>query len=187
MGLLSPGPAIVAAVQTAFARGREVALPFGLGLAVGASLWCLFALAGLALIFRTHPELFRAVRLAGGLYVLWVGWRLWRAAAEPLPEPAEKRFGRGFLGGMLLNLSNPKPALFYAALILQLFPGELAPARQAAIYGAALSTELFWYSAVTTAMSTAAMRRHYFGAKFWIDRVAAIALSALGILLIAGN
>ncbi|WBU63038.1 LysE family translocator [Paracoccus aerodenitrificans] len=187
IALLSPGPAIIAAIQTSFSRGREVALPFGLGLAVGASLWCLFALAGLALIFQTHPGIYYAVKILGGLYILWVAFGLWRAAREPLPEAAEKRFGRGFIGGVLLNLSNPKPALFYATLILQLFPGPLSIAKQATIYVTALSTELFWYALVTIAMSTAAPRRRYFGAKFWIDRAAALALFVLALLLIFGN
>lgn len=184
VALLSPGPAIVAAIQTSFSRGRDVALPFGLGLAVGASLWCLFAIAGLSLIFKTHPQVYYAVKIIGGIYILWVALGLWRAASAPLPEAAEKKFGRGFIGGILLNLSNPKPALFYAALILKLFPGPLSLAQNATIYATALGTELFWYATVTIAMSTAAMRRRYFGAKFWIDRAAAIALFALGCLLI---
>ena len=184
LAILSPGPAIIAAIQTAFSRGREVALPFGMGLAFGASLWGLFALAGLAVIFKLHPELYRGVKIAGGIYLLWMAWGLWRAATQPLPEAAEKRFGRGFWGGVLLNLSNPKPALFYSALLLSLFPGPLSLAKQASIYATALSTEVFWYAVVTIGMSTATMRRRYFGAKFWIDRAAAVALFALGILLI---
>ncbi|WBU59019.1 LysE family translocator [Paracoccus albus] len=182
--MLSPGPAIVAAIQTSFSRGREVALPFGLGLALGASLWCLFALGGLSLLFRTYPALYHAVKILGGVYILWFAWGMWRGAAAPLPEAAEKKFGRGFIGGVLLNLSNPKPALFYAALILRLFPGPLSLIDNASIYVVALSTELFWYATVTIAMSTAPMRRRYFGAKFWIDRTAALALFALGLLLI---
>ncbi|MDO5641954.1 MAG: LysE family translocator [Paracoccus sp. (in: a-proteobacteria)] len=184
VALLSPGPAIVAAIQTSFSRGREVALPFGLGLAFGASLWCLFSLAGLALAFRAYPPLYHVVRILGGIYILWFAYGLWRAAEAPLPEAAEKRFGRGFLGGVLLNLSNPKPALFYAALILKLFPGTLSLAQNAAIYATALATELFWYGAVTLTMSAGPMRLRYFGAKFWIDRIAAIALFVLGALLI---
>lgn len=184
VGLLTPGPAIIAAIQTSFSRGRQVALPFGLGLALGASFWCLFAIAGLALIFRTHPQIYYAFKVLGGLYVIWVGLGLWRSARAPLPEAAEKKFGRGFIGGVLLNLSNPKPALFYAALILKLFPGPLTLTQNASIYATSLATELFWYATVTIAMSTASMRRSYFGAKFWIDRTAAIALFALGALLI---
>ena len=185
LAILSPGPAIIAAMQTAFARGREVALPYGVGLAVGASLWCLFALAGLTVLFQLVPALYIALKIFGGLYLLWMAWGLWRSAPHPMPEAAKARFGTGFWGGIALNLSNPKPALFYSSLIVALFPGPLSLAGQAAIYATALGTELFWYVVVTTAMSTAPLRRRYAAAKLWLDRGAAVLLGLLGLGLIA--
>jgi threonine/homoserine/homoserine lactone efflux protein len=182
--ILSPGPSIIAATQLALAQGREKALPYGLGLAFGASLWCLFALFGLAVIFKLYPPLFQAAKIAGGAYLLYMAWRLWRAAHLPLPQPADSRFGRGFAGGMILSLSNPKPALFYSAVILTIFPDPHGVVMFAAIYATALATELFWYSTVTISMSTNAMRKRYFAAKFWIDTIAALALTGLAVMLI---
>lgn len=191
LAILTPGPAIIATVQTAFAHGRQRALPYGLGLAVGASLWCLMALLGLALLFRLNPLLFSAFKVFGGFYLLWFAFGLWREARRPLPAAAEGPRGGprggplgGFLGGMALNLSNPKPALFYATLILSVFPRPLGPAEQAAIYGLCLGTELFWYASVAGLMSTAPMRAQYFAAKFWIDRACGLAIGLLGLALI---
>ena len=101
-----------------------------------------------------------------------------------LPESLGDFRGAIFLGGIALNLSNPKPALFYAALILSVFPEPMGPGRQGLIYAICLATELFWYATVAVLMSTATMRSRYFAAKFWIDRTAAIAMAALGLLLI---
>lgn len=183
LAILSPGPAIIATVQTAFAHGRERALPYGLGLAVGASLWCLVALLGLAVVFQLYPPLYAGMKMFGGLYLLWFGWGLWRSSTQPLPEAAGGA-RHGFAGGIALNLSNPKPALFYAGLILSLFPDPLTRGQQAAVYFACLSTELFWYALIATAMSTGPMRTRYFAAKTWIDRAAAAALFTLGLVLI---
>jgi len=182
--ILSPGPSIIAATQMALAQGRDKALPYGLGLAFGASLWCLFALFGLAVVFKLYPPLFQAAKIAGGLYLLYMAYGLWRGARSPLPPAAERRFGNGFAGGMILSLSNPKPALFYSAVILTLFPNPQGAAMLAAIYATALATELFWYTTVTISMSTTSMRKRYLSAKFWIDTIAAIALAALAALLI---
>ena len=182
--ILSPGPSIIAATQMALSQGREKALPYGLGLAFGASLWCLFALFGLAVVFKLYPPLFHAARIAGGLYLLYMAWGLWRGARNPLPPAAKRRFGDGFVGGVILSLSNPKPALFYSAVILTIFPDPQGAAYIAAIYATALATELFWYSALTLSMSTNVMRKRYFATKFWIDTIAALALVALAALLI---
>lgn len=185
LAILTPGPSIIATIQTAFAHGRDRALPYALGLACGASLWCIFALLGLAVLFKLHPPLFLALKIFGGFYLLWFAWRLWAASTRPLPQAASG--AKGFFGGIALNLSNPKPALFYAALLLSVFPEPMAPTRQVLLYGICLSTELFWYSSVAVLMSTAAMRSRYFAAKFWIDRAAAVAMALLGILLIVNH
>jgi threonine/homoserine/homoserine lactone efflux protein len=182
--ILSPGPSIIAATQMALSQGRDRAMPYGLGLAFGASLWCLFALSGLAVAFQIYPALFTAAKILGGLYLIYMAFGLWRRAHAPLPQAADGRFGRGFGGGIILSLSNPKPALFYAAVILSLFPHPEGATMILAIYGTALATELFWYSAVTLGMSTAVMRARYLAAKVWIDRVAAIAMLALAVVLI---
>ncbi len=182
--ILSPGPSIIAATQMALAQGRDKALPYGLGLAFGASLWCLFALFGLAVIFKIYPPLFQAAKIFGGVYLLYMAWGLWRGARAALPPAAKRRFGDGFFGGVILSLSNPKPALFYSAVILTIFPDPQGVAMYSAIYATALATELFWYATVTISMSTNAMRKRYFAAKFWIDTAAAIALAALAALLI---
>ncbi|MDO5706312.1 MAG: LysE family translocator [Paracoccus sp. (in: a-proteobacteria)] len=174
-------------MQAAFAHGRERALPYGLGLATGASLWCLAALFGLAVLFRLNPALLSGMMIFGGCYLLWFAWRLWRGATQPLPDAAEgPRRGAigGFLGGIALNLSNPKPALFYATLILSVFPRALSGAEQGVIYAICLGTEYFWYALVAVLASTGAMRLRYFAAKFWIDRACAVAMAVLGVLLI---
>jgi threonine/homoserine/homoserine lactone efflux protein len=181
VAILSPGPAVIACVRMAAAHGARTAMPYGLGLAFGASLWAAFALAGLTVLFHLVPVLYVALRVAGGLYLLWFAWTLWKGAGAPLPAAA--RAG-GFLKGMLLNLSNPKPAIFYSSLIVAIFPGPLALPAMVAIYLTSLATEIFWYVAMTFAMSVAPVRSVYLGAKVWIDRVAGLALGALGLRLI---
>jgi threonine/homoserine/homoserine lactone efflux protein len=182
LAILSPGPGILAVSHAAFSMGRRAAMPYALGLALGASAWCLAALLGLAVLFQTVPPLLAAFHLAGGAYLLWVALAMWRGADAPLLEPSGA--GRGLLAGMALNLSNPKPGLFYASVLLSIFPELRGLGPKAAVYGTALAVEVAFYLGLAVLLSGALLRSRYFAAKPWIDRGAALLIAALGILLI---
>ena len=183
VAILSPGPAIIAASRSAAARGRQASMPYTMGLAIGASFWCLFALFGLTVLFRVLPQSYTVLRLLGGAYLIWIAVQMWRHAADPLAMEGESVTGPGFRQGMALNLSNPKPALFYAGVIMTIFPA-LSTAGAAVIYLVALSVEVCFYAAVTVLMATGPMRRGYRAAKTAIDRVAGTLIGALGLTLI---
>ncbi|SET57496.1 LysE family translocator [Paracoccus homiensis] len=184
VAILSPGPGVIAVSQSAFSMGRRRALPYGWGLALGASLWCLFSLLGLTVLFRILPWTFVVLKVLGGAYLVWIAWKMWRGAPDPLPDPAESRRGTGFLGGLILNLSNPKPALFYSAVLLSIFPAQIGASDKAAIYATALTVEMSFYTGLACLMALPLLRRRYYAAKLWIDRVAAALIGALGLSLI---
>ena len=144
LAVLSPGPGIIAVSQAAFRLGRRDAMPYALGLAVGASMWCLVALLGLTVLFEAVPVALSLFHVAGGAYLVWIAARMWRHAPDPLPEPGAGS-GQGFAAGMALNLSNPKPGLFYASVLLSIFPDLRGIAPNAAVYATALAVELTYY------------------------------------------
>ena len=183
VAILSPGPAIIAASRSAAARGRQASMPYAMGLAIGASFWCLFALFGLTVLFRVLPQSYKVLRLLGGAYLFWIAIQMWRHAADPLAMEGESAAGPGFRQGLALNLSNPKPALFYAGVIMTIFPALSTPGA-AVIYLVALSVEVCFYAAVTVLMATGPMRRGYRAAKTAIDRIAGTLIGALGLTLI---
>lgn len=182
VAILSPGPGIVAVSHAAFSMGRRRAMPYALGLALGASVWCLVALLGLTVLFEALPLALSVFHVVGGLYLLWIASKMWSHALDPLPEPSGA--GRGFAAGMALNLSNPKPGLFYASVLLSIFPDLRGLGANASVYAVALSVELAFYLSLAAILSAAAIRARYFAAKPWIDRGAAALIATLGILLI---
>jgi threonine/homoserine/homoserine lactone efflux protein len=183
VAILSPGPGIVAVSQAAFRLGRRDALPYALGLALGASCWCLVALLGLNVLFEAFPLVLSVFHVAGGIYLIWVAWKMWSHAADPLPELGDKA-GQSFGAGMALNLSNPKPGLFYASVLLSIFPNLAGVGANAVVYSTALAVELAFYLGLAALLSAAPIRARYFGAKAWIDRGAALLIALLGLLLI---
>ena len=67
----------------------------------------LAALLGLQTLFALFPWAYAAFKTVGALYLIYLAWKTWRAAHNPTstaPHPA----ARAFLGGILVNLANPK-------------------------------------------------------------------------------
>ncbi|HEU5048328.1 MAG TPA: LysE family translocator [Rickettsiales bacterium] len=112
-----PGPGIVAIVARALRSGFRSAIPAVLGNAVGD--WILMSLSalGLAVLAQSMGKLFLIVRLAGAVYLFYLGYKYWTAEAADATDapPADAR--QGFLSQLALTLGNPKAIAFFVALL----------------------------------------------------------------------
>ncbi|MCO6416223.1 LysE family translocator [Siccirubricoccus sp. KC 17139] len=116
--VILPGPAVTALVARVLARGLGGAPAFIAGCAAGSLLWFAVAAAGLAALAASFAPLFQAVRYAGAAYLLYLAWKLWRSATQPIKAaPQPDGAGRLFLAGLSINLGNPKAVVFFLALL----------------------------------------------------------------------
>ena len=116
-----PGPAILYTAAATIARGRRAGLMAAFGLHVGGMVHVSAAAAGLSAVFAYVPEAFLAVKIAGALYLIWLGvgmirGRLDAAALPGSPAPGRRR---AFLRAIVVELLNPKAALFFIAFLPQ--------------------------------------------------------------------
>jgi threonine/homoserine/homoserine lactone efflux protein len=117
-----PGPAIVSVVSCAIGRGLRHALASVGGLILADVIYFCAAVLGMATLARSLGELFIFVKLAGAVYLIWLGVKLWRTRAS-VPASiedvaiAERGYARSFLAGFLVTISNPKTIGFYAGLL----------------------------------------------------------------------
>ncbi len=92
------------------------------GLVLGDLIYFTFAIGGLAALARSMGEFFYVVKLIGGVYLIWLGVKLWqqsrreRAQVEAAPMVRRGR-RRSFVAGFLVTISNPKAIGFYAGLL----------------------------------------------------------------------
>lgn len=111
-----PGPGIISIVARALSSGFRATVPACLGIMVGDLILMTLSAFGLALIAQAMGEMFQIVKIAGGLYLLFLAYKYWTAdvaeASDVIPESA----GRGFLTQMGITLSNPKAIAFFVAL-----------------------------------------------------------------------
>jgi threonine/homoserine/homoserine lactone efflux protein len=128
LAVATPGPGVAAVISQALARGAAGAPAFIAGFLVGDLLWFLAAVLGLSALAQHAHTAFVAVKYLGALYLLYLAYKLWSAPARPLEANADPQVARPpralFCGSLMLTLSNPKPMLFFLALLPTVVPLE---------------------------------------------------------------
>lgn len=117
---ISPGPNLVAVASRALGSGRKSALVVALGLATGAFLWAFLTAVGLGALFSVYPILLRILGVVGGAYLVWLGFKGWRAALTGQGGQIKAVEGKGirsdFSHGLMVTATNPKVVLLWASL-----------------------------------------------------------------------
>lgn len=116
---LSPGPGLATIISRALASGPGAGLAVTGGLVLGDFVFMAVAMVGMTAIAAALGPLFMLLKYAGAAYLVWLGIAVLCGAAKPIavtPRP-----GRGVLKdvglGLLVTMGNPKPILFYSALL----------------------------------------------------------------------
>jgi threonine/homoserine/homoserine lactone efflux protein len=125
--LLVPGPAVLYVTSRSIGLGRAAGLVSTMGIAVGTLVHVAAATLGLSALLVSSASAFTFVKYAGAAYLIYLGVRTLRsgdaATLAPSREPISLR--RVFGQGVLVNLLNPKTALFFLAFL----PQFVDPAR----------------------------------------------------------
>src|SRR4051794_17243289 len=130
----SPGPAIALILRRAALRGFRGAVLTVLGLETGLYLWALLAAVGLSALVAASEVGFVVLRVAGAAVLVVLGLRSWRAVLRDKHASAGEesvaldtggtRPSRAFGEGVLVQLANPKAAVFMVAFYPQFVPDD---------------------------------------------------------------
>jgi RhtB (resistance to homoserine/threonine) family protein len=187
LAVASPGPSTVLVIQTAASSGRRAGLLVAAAMTVGAVAWAAAALYGLQALFARFEWLYVAMRIAGGAYLLWLAFMLWRHAGAPLPEFAdrtERRSARdAFARALMLQLSNPKVIVFFGSIFISLLPAQTPAWMDATVLAIVAVNEFTWFALLTLLFSGETVRAFYRRAKLWTDRLMGGVLGLLGLRL----
>ncbi|PTQ68893.1 LysE family translocator [Celeribacter persicus] len=182
---MSPGPSFVVSVRTAASEGFRPAFGLAVAFGLGAVIWALAALSGLSILFDIFPRAYLAFKLAGGLFLIWIGYKTFRHAADPLPEASAmtspRSLANAFRLGLMTQLSNPKPAVFFGAVFAGLVPPETSVVVKAVLLFFVFFDETLWYVIVARLFSRQKARQAYGRAKLWTDRVLGGLIAVFGL------
>jgi threonine efflux protein len=192
LAVMSPGPSFLITARTAVARSRADGIKVALGLGAGTAVWSAAALLGLNFLFRQFQWLFVGMKVAGALYLVWIAYQIFRHAADPIEmhEGASNENARGpLLRGFLVQISNPKVAVFFGSIFVTMLPSEVPGWMIVTLLAIVTTNEIVWYGLVSLFFGSSPVRRIYLITKRWIDRVTAALLGLLGLRLLwqAGN
>jgi threonine/homoserine/homoserine lactone efflux protein len=119
--IIAPGPDIVFLISQGVTRGARAGLATAIGLAGGNLVHTLGAALGVSVIFQTSALAFQTLKFAGVIYLLYLAWKTVRSSSKQIDIPeAESYTARALvMRGMMMNILNPKVALFFLAFLPQ--------------------------------------------------------------------
>ena len=186
--IITPGQDMILVMSRSISQGWKAGVATAAGVSVGLLCHTVLATFGLGALLRTSEILFTAMKLAGAVYLFYLGIRLIRNShtglnINDLPSNSLRKV---FLQGTISNISNPKIAIFYFAYLPQFVPSGIEnPTTQLFLLGGAFALLTFFikgpigYGAGVLS-NWLRSRPSVIG---WINRTSGVVLIGLGVRL----
>jgi threonine/homoserine/homoserine lactone efflux protein len=184
--IVTPGPDTALTIRNTLLGGRVAGIRTACGVATGQAAWTLAASVGIAGVVASSRPVFLAVRIAGVVYLVFLGVQALAASLRGRPHErrAPRLSGRaGYRAGLLSTLGNPKMALFFTSLLPQ-FTGAETTFR--ALLGLGLlfcALTLAWLTAYAVVVARAGDVLRRSSVRRLLDALTGAALVAFGLRL----
>ena len=131
---ISPGPSNLYIIARSISQGTQGGIVATLGLAAGSMVHVIATVLGLSALFSHSPTLYMIVKLVGAAYLIYLGISYWRSSSSTedqiITQTKKKPLGTVFLESIIVEVTNPKTALFFIALLPQFVMPESGPVWQ---------------------------------------------------------
>lgn len=186
LACISPGPDFAMVSRNGLLLSRRAGVLTAVGIGIGVLVHVCYTLLGLGLVLQQTPWLFKALKLAGAAYLVYLGIKMLRSrpAIEELDAPSPAMSDLAALRtGFLTNALNPKTSIF----IVSLFIGVVRPDTPLTVqiaYGVFIAgAHAVWFSLVALGFSAGMVREKLEASRQSIDRIFGCLLVSFGILL----
>ncbi|WP_374854781.1 LysE family translocator [Acinetobacter indicus] len=190
LGAMSPGPTSIYVAKNSIAISRQHGLFTALGTGLGAAIFGLLAVLGLQAFLLAVPSAYLALKICGGLYLLWLAFKIIKHAKDPIQAEyaagTQMSLRRAFMTGLITQLSNPKIAIVLASIFTALLPKEIPLYFYFVLPILCFFIDAGWCSLLAVALSAEKPRAVYLKFKKVFDRAAGVVMTVLGLKLIFG-
>jgi threonine efflux protein len=186
--LLVPGFNVILLAQLASGQSRAVAFAAVAGMTTATLVWALLAVMGIGVVFSAHPSLRQAVQAAGGLYLLYLAFNLWRAGASVASKPHGRLSSiTAFRVGFMTSALNPKIALFYGSVFATSLPPSPPWAHIVGAVAVVYLNSIIWHTSLAVVLSQQAVQRAYLRNFARLTKASGAVVGAFGLRLILGT
>ncbi len=192
IALMSPGPDFALVVQNATRHGRQTGLYIALGLSCGILLHSLLSLTGISYLVHQQPTLFAIIQLAGGSYLLYLGYCALKATWQIIQNHDDEgdtvnakdliltNKRQAFSKGFATNILNPKALVFFISLMSSSLPADMSLSGKGFALIILFGLSLFWFSLLAWMLSTKALQKKLSEATVYIDGLCGVVFSLMG-------
>lgn len=187
---MTPGPAFSVIVDQALRSGRIAGVAAVLGNTSGLVVWATASGLGLTALIRASEAAFIALKVAGAIYLCWLGIKALRHSRTAQVEQPTSVAGRkvrlaAFRVGLVTNLANPKTAVLYLALLPQFLPrhGNVA-ADTALLASVHIAISATWYVLVVLGVDVVRRTLARPRVKAKIEQLSGLVMVGLGVRML---
>lgn len=180
---MTPGPDMALVLRNSLRGGRPAAFRTIAGISVGLIGWGLASAFGVAAILAASSMVFTALKIAGGVYLVYLGIQTFRALRrnEPVERSSGGTSGSPFRQGLVTNLLNPKLAVFFTTLLPQFIStGDPYVAKSLLLAVLFVLIGLAWLTVYAFIVEAVARSRRF---RTTVEAISGVVLVALGLRL----
>jgi threonine efflux protein len=186
---VSPGPSNLAIMATAMSAGRKPALALALGVISGSCTWAMLAALGVSALLASFAFALTILKIVGGLYLLYLGWKSARAALSKVDLAQQAsggpvRLGALYRRGLAMHLTNPKAILSWLSIISLGLPPDAPGSVTAAIVVGCVCLGVLVFGGFAILFSAKAMALAYRRVRRWVEGAMAIIFGFAGLKLL---
>lgn len=189
--IIAPGPSLAVMLTQSLRSGRAAGLATVAGNTLGLVVWATASAFGLTALVRTSEIAFVVLKVAGAVYLCWLGIQsLLRSRREPTELAGAEQAGRrgplaSLRAGFMTNVTNPKAAVLYLALLPQFLPADGNPLLDTFVLAAVqMALSASYYTLVVLAIGLARRVLGRPAVRRWMDRVSGLVLVGLGVRMV---
>jgi len=163
LGAISPGPSLAVVARHSISGGVLGGALCAVTHGIGIFLWAMLMVSGLGTVLVTQPSWFDAIRALGASFLLYLGARTLlqnNQEFQMVCDNSDERTRAGW-DGLLIALSNPKIAIFFAALFSQFIQPQTTLAEKLVVAVTAASIDALWYVLVAISLSRLVVTRPF--------------------------